>query len=104
MKHMVLSQIEQVADALDTYMESHAYVETGFGPASTASGYEWREIRFSERFVSVGVYMLDRKMREQDEYVREGDSACFIYDKKRNLIQTQDERNEEAREIEEAER
>lgn len=42
------------------------------------NGYQLEEIRISERWVRLSVYMLDRSVQEKD-LIRNGDQADFMY-------------------------
>lgn len=88
---------------LETDLMKRDTVETSFGPADPKKGfelYEYRHSGFSPRFSQFTVYLKDRKEREQDDCVRQGDSVVFTISSD-GRVYTDEERNEAARKQEE---
>lgn len=70
--------IARALEALDRWFDSNDKVQTPFGEQYTVNGYQLEEIRISERWVRLSVYMLDRSVQEKD-LIRNGDQADFMY-------------------------
>ena len=71
--------ISEALDSLQEWFGCHKTVETAFGRQKTENGYTISEIRVSDHWVSITVYVRDRSVKKKD-VERGGDLAYFSYD------------------------
>ena len=74
------SNIDKIQESLVLFqkdMERREIVETSFGPQKVSCGYQIKEVSIYEGFVSITVYMEERKTKNNDIDFRGGDTAYF---------------------------
>lgn len=72
-----INELQEYLHIFEEDMKNRKQVETSFGIQDIKSGYQIKSISLWEGFAKVEVYMKDRQIKENDEYLRGGDEAYF---------------------------
>lgn len=93
-------QILKALEALRLLSQIQKEITTPFGMQDLSNGYQINKILYQNGRVCMDVYLLDRKIKEKDEYVRGGDECTFYYLSEEKILLSCEEYEERCREAE----